>query len=133
MPGENPESRESKLLTLLDLMEKSAELRILPPERIRQIKEKYLRATDESIEAGIKMLEANAKNILHKNIEVKKKIKTEELKEKHDADLHAANILESLAGLDKKPKKSHKGWVFFFLILIGIIVFVLYRSHFILR
>ena len=130
---ETPATREAMLVKLLDLMEKSAELRILPPERIRQIKEKYLRATDERIAAGIKMLEANAKNILHKNIEVKKKIKIEELKEKHDADLHAANLLESLAGLDKKPKKSHKGWVFFFLILICIAIFVLYRAHFILR
>ena len=106
--GAPPESRESKLVTLLDLMEKSSEIKNLPAERVRLIKEKYLRATDESIDAGIKMLLDNQEKKMSENIELKQQLQEDGQKEKLAAEKAALNILKQLENNCQNPQKSQK-------------------------
>ena len=121
--GAPPESRESKLITLLDLMASAPSLKNLPPERIRLIKEKYLRATEDSIDSGIKMLQDNNGKLFNENIELKKQIQEDSQKEKHEAEKVASNILKELENKSVRPvKKSKNALKILVLLLITTVV-----------
>ena len=129
--GAAPESRESKLITLLDLMASAPSLKSLPPERIRQIKEKYLRATDDSIDTGIKMLQENNGKLFNENIELKKQIQEDAQKEKYEAEKAASNILKELENKSVRPEKKSKNMlkILGLLLITAVVVAILILTN----
>jgi len=145
MAQESSESREALLVQLFDLMEKSDNIKSLPDDRKARIKEKYQHSPIGRITAGIAMLqddiakkkamEAKAQEALKKNIEDRKKLQQEEVKEKREAEKRAKEMLKELEGFTVKKDKVNtapkkKSILLLVILLVTLTIIMIYAVRF---